>query len=376
MRKSEIIILSLVAIAMAAYFLIGKPKMADDGFQYEGFAESLAHGKLDFKSFYGTQGLSILAVPIFWLTGSHNSIIITSIILVLLSIPLAFKLGRNFWDSETAGLYMVSLFLLTAFPYITLMRGFQEAAVLFFSLLIAYLSLKKSDWTPIAWAFGSIVKPFNLFLFPLFILDFLNRKKIKYLSLGVLIGVIYLGLNFYQTGKLLNDAVLTSYAGNYSSEISPPLFSNFTISFKNFARVAVNMFMETRKIMISPIVAILGLIGMIKYFRDARTKKFIFAFLSLAGFLALLLYSFPKYLLPNVVILSLFAIPFLIRFKWLMPLILADSVFVFWAIFQHYNNVFWSARTFYLPIIYAGVLYVLILLNHERPPISAQKRLG
>lgn len=131
------------------------------------------------------------------------------------------------------------------------------------------------------------------------------------------------------------------------------------------------MFMESRKIMISPIVAVLGLIGMIKYFRDARTKKFIFAFLSLALFLALLLYSFPKYLLPNIVITSLFAIPFLIRYKWLMPLILADSIFVFWAIFQHHGHAFWSARIFYLPIVYAGTLYIFILLNHERSPSGA-----
>lgn len=363
--------MSAVIIAMAAYFLVGKPIMMDDGFQYEGFAESLARGNLDFKSFYGTQGLSILAVPVFWLTGSHNSIIITSIILVLLSIPLAFKLGRDFWGSEKAGLYMVSLFLLTAFPYVTLMRGFQEAAVLFFSLLIVYLSIKKSNWTPAAWAFGSLVKPFNLFLFPLFISDFWDRKKIKYLILGILIGIIYLGLNFYQAGNFVNTAVLNSYTGNYSAEISPPLLNNFTVSFKNFARVAANMLMESRKIMISPIVVILGLIGMVKYFRDTRTKKFILAFLLLAVFLALLLYSFPKYLLPNIVIVSLFAIPFLIKFKWLMPLILADSIFVFWFIFQYYNNVFWPAGTFYLPLIYAGALYIIILLKYERSTSSA-----
>ena len=67
------------------YFLLATPAMNDAGFYYEGFAESLARGKLDFKSFYGFQGLSFFAVPVFWLTGSHNSIIVTSIIFSLLS---------------------------------------------------------------------------------------------------------------------------------------------------------------------------------------------------------------------------------------------------------------------------------------------------
>ena len=87
-------------LAMLGYLLSANPRMADDGFGYEGFTESLAHGKIDFNSFYGTQGLSILAVPVFWLTGSHISIIITSIILVLLSIPLSYLLGKKFWKSQ------------------------------------------------------------------------------------------------------------------------------------------------------------------------------------------------------------------------------------------------------------------------------------
>src|SRR3989344_1565106 len=69
----------------------------DGGVHYEGFSESLAKGRLDFKSFYGFQGLSILSVPIFWLTRSGISIIITSAILYLLSLPLAYFVGRDFY---------------------------------------------------------------------------------------------------------------------------------------------------------------------------------------------------------------------------------------------------------------------------------------
>src|SRR3989344_6089660 len=92
-------LIGAVMILMLAYFLLATPQMNDDGFHYEGFAESLAEGKLDFKSFYGFHGLSFFAVPIFWLTGSSNSIIIASIIFSLLSIPFAFLIGRSYFKT-------------------------------------------------------------------------------------------------------------------------------------------------------------------------------------------------------------------------------------------------------------------------------------
>src|SRR3989338_4700237 len=130
-KKEYILILSVVAV-MLIYFLLGHPVMMDDGFHYEGFAESLAKGKLDFKSFYGFQGLSFFAVPIFWLTGSHDSIIIASAIFSLLSVPLAYFLGKEFYGNHRAGVYFLILFLLTPYPYTTMVRGFQEGAGFFF----------------------------------------------------------------------------------------------------------------------------------------------------------------------------------------------------------------------------------------------------
>src|SRR3990167_2961133 len=84
MRWYEIVPAVAVVVVMAGFLLLGTPVMMDDGFQYEGFTESLAHGHLDFKSFYGFQGLSFFAVPIYWLTHSPVSIIITSMIFSLL----------------------------------------------------------------------------------------------------------------------------------------------------------------------------------------------------------------------------------------------------------------------------------------------------
>lgn len=351
---------------MLGYLLLANPRMMDDGFGYEGFTESLAHGKIDFNSFYGTQGLSILAVPVFWATGSHISIIITSMILVLLSIPLCYMLGKKFWKSQEGGLYYVALFLLTCFPYVTLMRGFVEAAVFFFSILVVYLSLNNSNWTPWAWAFGAIVKPFNLFLFPLFMGNFLNKKRIWFLACGVALGVLYMGINYYQTGHVLNTAILTSYSGDYNTSKNPPLLANFTFglvdTFKNFARIAANLLVDSRKIMIAPIVTLLGIFGLLEGFKNnPETRKFSYAFILVVLFGGSMLYSFPKYLLPAVAITSLFAVGFLIRYRWLMFLVLAGSINTFLGVFNYHGVDFWSKQIFYLPIIFAGFLYLLIL---------------
>ena len=102
---------------------------------------------------------------------------------------IAYFVGREYYqdnptshkaskDAEKAGIYFLILFLLMPYPYTTMMRGFQEAALLFFILLIIYSSISKKVWTPIAWAIGGIVKPFALVLAPLFAKDFLNKKKI------------------------------------------------------------------------------------------------------------------------------------------------------------------------------------------------------
>src|SRR3990167_8737111 len=152
MTKEHKILLLIAMTVMAFYlFIVGTPIMADDGFHYEGFTEKLAKGVVDFKSYYGFMGLSILAVPFFWLTGSHLSIIYTSMILVLLSLPLAYLIPRDMFkskqaslaESRRAGVYGLIIFLLTPYTYTTLMRGFQEGALLFFILLIIYASINK-----------------------------------------------------------------------------------------------------------------------------------------------------------------------------------------------------------------------------------------
>ena len=363
--KKILLIIAGVMVLMTVYFFLAHFEMNDDGFQYEGFTESLAHGHLDFKSFYGFQGLSFFAVPVFWLTKSHNSIILTSILFVILSIPLAYAVGRDLYGSTRAGIYGVILFLLMPFPYITLMRGFQEAALLFFILLIIYGSINKKIWTPVAWAVGSIVKPFSLVLFPLFLKDFLSKVKIKWLMLGMLIGFVYLGANFWQTGHFSNDAAINSYQGNFDASNPPPLYKSFVLNIKGFLRIGANLFISPRKIMISPFVILLGFLALYKNKFLPFRKEIISAVILNILLVGILTFSFSKYLLPMAVLLSLSSIYYLIRLRWLMILTFLDSVFVFVALSKYYLSSFWPANSwaFWLPYFCAAALFILLELN-------------
>ena len=364
-NKIIFLVISGVMVLMAAYFVLAHFEMMDDGFHYEGFTESLARGHLDFKSFYGFQGLSFFAVPVFWLTRSHNSIILTSVLFVIFSIPLAYAVGRDLYGSKRAGIYGVILFLLMPFPYVTLMRGFQEAALLFFILLIIYSSINKKTWTPIAWAVGSIVKPFALVLLPMFLKHFLSKVKIKWLLLGMLIGLIYLGANFWQTGHFTNDAAINSYKGNYNISNQPPLYKSFGLNIKGFLRVGANLFISSRKIMTSPFVVLLGFLALYKNKFLPFRKEIILAVILNILLVGVLTFSFSKYLLPMAVVLSLSSIYYLIRSRWLMIIVFLDSIFVFVALSKYYLSSFWPANSwaFWLPYFCAAALFVLIELN-------------
>lgn len=352
---------------MLVYFLLATPVMMDDGFHYEGFAESLAKGKLDFKSFYGFQGLSFFAVPVFWLTGSHSSIIIVSIIFSLFSIPMAYLIGKEFYKSHTAGMYFLILVLLTPYAYTTMMRGFQEAALLFFVLLIIFASIRKKIWIPIVWAIGGIVKPFVLILAPLFIKHFLAKEKLIWLLAALSIGGLYLSANYYQTGHMVNNAAINSYQGNFSTGNPPPLVESFIVGFKGYLRVGANLFLHFRKIMISPLIIALGALSLLFNKSLQYRKEIILAVILNFLLVGSLTFSFSKYLLPMTTLFALASIGYLLKYKWLMPLVFIDSLFVFLPIWSYFGKIFWTSVWVYLtPFWLAIFLFVIAeIKNHK-----------
>lgn len=375
MAKREYLLIGIVVTVMLVYFIVATPAMNDDGFHYEGFAESLAGGKLDFKSFYGFQGLSFFAVPIFWLTGSHDSIIIASAIFSLLSVPLAYFIGKEFYGSQRAGIYFLILFLLTPYPYTTMMRGFQEAALLFFILLIIYSSLSKKIWTPVAWAVGGIVKPFALVLFPLFARDLLlrlNLNKLVWVLFAFIVGAAYLGTNYYQTGHLINNAAINSYQGNFDTGNPPPLVESFTVGVKGFLRVGANLLLHFRKIMISPLVVVFGVLALLFNKKLMLRKEIILAIALNLLLVGSLTFSFSKYLLPMTTLFALASVSCLLRYRWLMLLVFIDSFFVFLPIWNYFGHNYWSNIYIYMIPLWAGIALFLygLFQKHSYNPNS------
>ncbi len=365
--QKKFLLITGIVLLMLLYFLFAQPIMNDDGFHYEGFTESLAKGKLDFKSFYGFQGLSFFAVPIFWLTHSPESIIIMSIIFSLLSVPLAYFVGEKFYQSSRAGIYFLILFLLTPYPYTTMMRGFQEGALLFFILLIIYGGINKKAWTPVSWAIGGIVKPFALVLFPLFLpvdkrhgVSFIHSwEKMTWLFVALAIGGVYLGANYYQTGHFVNNAAINSYQGNFDPSNPPPLTGSFTIGLKGYLRIGANLLLSFRKIMISPFVIVLGAFSLLFNKSLRLRKEIILAIVLNYVLVGSLTFSFSKYLLPMTTLFALASINYLLKYRWMMVLVFIDSFFVFLPIWNYFGHNYWSnVYVYLLPLMFALILFV------------------
>ena len=375
MNKKELYLCISVMAGLALYFFLATPMMQDDGFHYQGFAEALAHGTLDFKSYYGFQGLSFFAVPIVWLTGSPISIIYASMIFSLLSMPLAYLIGRDWFSSRRAGWLAMALILLMPYPHVTLLRGFQEAALLFFILLIIYGSIHRKNWTPIAWAIGGIVKPFALVLLPLFFDHFWNRRRVAWLIAGLLIGGAYLGANFYQTGHFVNNAAINSYeTGTYETGNPPSLKESFPIEIKGFLRVGANLLIHTRKILASPLLMIIGALSVFLNRSLKLRKEIIISVILNILLVGSLSFSFAKYLLPMTVLLSLTAIPALLRGRFLLGLVLADALLVFIPIWNYFGKNFWTHPSIYLiPYWLALILIAYGFFKDYRPHPDAQR---
>ena len=367
-KKAITIALAFVVLVMGVFFLLGTPVMMDDGFHYEGFAEALARGELNFRDYYGFQGLSFFAVPIYWLTQSHNSIIYTSMIFALLSIPLAYAVGKAYYKHEAGGIMAMAIVLLMPYPFVTMMRGFQEAALLFFILLIIYGAIQKKVWTGLAWGISGIVKPFALVLAPLFMRRGMKKFEIWCLVLGICVIGAYGIANYAQTGHFVTLAATGAYQGVFDADNIPALQKSFTLDWKSWARVPANLLVSSRKIMISPLIILLGAISLWYNKSLLLRKKIILAIvlnIILVGFIT---YAFPKYLLPTALLLGMMAIPMILTRWWILALVLVDSIFVFIPIYKFFGHTFWNGVIFWVPFLLAVILSIYAYRSYHSNP--------
>ncbi len=255
----------------------------------------------------------------------------------------------------------MTFMLLMPYTYTTMMRGFQEAALLFFTLLIIYGAVNKKIWTPLAWAMGGIVKPFALVLFPL--LSFQKQGFWKLIALAM--GTVYLGVSYYQTGHLVNNAAINSYEGNFDVGNPPPLVESFNFSLRGFLRVGANLLLYPRKILLSPLAVVLGGLALLNNRSLRLRKEIILAILLNFILVGSLTFSFSKYILPMVVLLALASVAYLLKYKWLIFLVLVDSIFVFWPTWNYFGNNFWPNIWIYLMPYWLAITILIIELKNK-----------
>ena len=158
------------------------------------------------------------------------------------------------------------------------------------------------------------------------------------------------------------------YEGNFDSGNPPLLVESFTIGIKGYLRVGANLLLSFRKIMISPLIIIFGAFSLL-FNRGLKLRKEIILAIILNFILVgSLTFSFSKYLLPMTTLFALASINHLLKHKWLMVLVFADSLFVFLPIWNYFGHAFWSNVYLYSTPLYLGVtlfLYERLFQKHN-----------
>ncbi len=353
-------VLAIAVLSLILLFVFSEIALMDDGISYARFTRTLAEeGRMDFVNNTGAMGLPFLSIPIYLLTGSDNSIVYTSMILAILSIPLIFCVTKKLFDSERAGVYAVLLFLLMPAPYVSLLRGLVETATVFSILLFLYFLLKKSRLTPVVYCLSCIVKPFNFCLLPLFLRDFLSKKKILFLAASALIGLGYLTINYMQTGEILHAFVPASEI-IYENRI-PEFAENFHFELRNFLSIISHLFAPEHGAAIAPIVIVIGIYGIFK-----KQRKWLWVIAINIIFVSLLAASLPKYLLPTIVLSLIFAAELISRHIKLFPLVLVNSVSVFLYINETSSALYWSKGEVWFLLTFVAVILAWIFYEKDQ----------
>ena len=163
----------------------------------------------------------------------------------------------------------------------------------------------------------------------------------------------------------MNNAAINSYQGNFDTGNPPPLVESFAPSAKGFLRVAANLLLSFRKIMVSPLVVVLGALSLLRgqvlssKVPDPLRKEIILAVILNFILVGSLTFSFSKYLLPMTTLFALASVSYLLKHKWLMWLFFVDSFFVFLPIWNYFGQSFWSnAYLYFLPLYLGASLFL------------------
>ena len=108
--------------------------------------------------------------------------------------------------------------------------------------------------------------------------------------------------------------------------------------------------------MVSPFLILTGLWVIWKDKKFKYRNVFIYSIILNFILLSFMTFSFSKYLLPATTLISLAAVPFIMKHRWAIFVFLADSVTVFIPIWNFFGSEYWPNVWIYLVPFYLAVV--------------------
>ncbi|OGY50288.1 MAG: hypothetical protein A3J65_04635 [Candidatus Buchananbacteria bacterium RIFCSPHIGHO2_02_FULL_45_11b] len=330
---------------------------------YQLFVEKIVdEGQIDF-SLPGFHGADFITLPIYYFFRSSRSTAILDIAAAFLNIFLIYLAVKEIFKNKKFGIFAAYLYLLNPFTYANAFRGDHHTPMITFTLLGLYLLFKNSKLAFFAFGLSYISRPFAVALFPLFI----YRNKIRQFILSLSIPLIYVIAEYWQTGKIM--------IGEHPDFTPANLFSlkrfalNLIYAFQNYFSVHNYSFLNSvapgDMIHLSPFISFLALIGILNYKKYFPDKKLFYSLLISAAIALFIPASFYHldmwYLWVFNFLLILLALPVLVKFTKIIPLVALSFFFQFFYVYLTYRHIFWNGYGIFLipgAILIVSLIYL------------------
>lgn len=335
--------------------------LMDDAHSYQSFTVKLVdEGKVDL-SIPGFHGGDFLTAPIYFITHSPNSVAILDIIAAILIIFLIYLVVKEIFEDQTLGVFAAYIYLLNPFDYLNPLRGHHHTPLMMLMLLALYLLFKNSKFTFIPMGLSYIVRPFGIVLVPLF----LYKKKMGQFFLSLVIPATYAIFQYIQIGKL--------QLGVHTDLTLETLFSakklifNLGYAFQNYFSIHNYSFLNAvtpgDMIHLSPFITFFALFGVIYFKKYFPNQKLFLALLVSSLFALLLPASFFHLDMWNLwtfnITLIFLALPVLIRFKPILPIVVLSFFFQFLYAYLQYNEPF--QLNYFIFVIPVVILFISLI---------------
>lgn len=343
----------------------------DDPF-YQSFIESLAQGRVDL-TIPGFQGASFLAVMLHLIAPSEMTNAYFQVGCAFL-LPLAayYAASGLFRDRVSSILFTYCIALMPFLGFV----GFQGFTFPSFTLLIFLtigLYARGSMWAFLPWAIAVITKPFGIALLPLFLLWRPSRatsiwgKGWVQVLLMLPIPILYVVTQYLQVGHIIvgshpditqsNVFVWWRFPLNAAHGIQM-LFSIHNFYFPDPSKTGQGNLLHS-----SPLLMLFGIISLLyakQFWKDLRLAKAIGIGFVFAYCLAALLDHMDHFYMELSVIFLVFAsIPFMLKYRLLIPIALATLHFQFFYLYLSWRGMYFTDYSFFLIPLFIDIMALL-----------------